>query len=171
MHPRSIYMLKKKKVQADNVWGKRCAAKRGKRTRVCHSRQFVRGVEPTACEYSFSSPEIARIFVLIRSSVTIRSNVYIALTQNPEGHAIYTCAVRATARDDIYVRACACVRCVCGRNHAEPRAEVCTVPDKHCNPVTLRLRGLSATGVTVGARNEKRRNERNTRTCMRTHTL
>jgi len=38
----------------------------------------------------------------------------------------------------------------------QSHTEVCTVAGKHCNPVTLRLRGLSATVVTVEARDEKR---------------
>lgn len=71
--------------------------------------------------------------------------------------------INAAARGDTCMRACAYTG-----GTKQSHAEVCTVADKHCNPVTLRLRGLSATVGTVGARNERRQNERNTGLYVRT---
>lgn len=84
VHSRSIYMPKK--VQAKNVWGKRYGERENARLpfpAICTPRLRLRTF------ISKFSPEIARIFVLIRNIVAIRANVCIVPTWNPWRRAIY----------------------------------------------------------------------------------
>lgn len=101
-----------------------------------------------------------------RFGVFVENRTYFCFNSHLRAHVLYclycfdtgfrgAVSTRGSVSEDTRLAAMRAYSAYAGEI-TQSRTEVCTVAGKHCNPVTRRLRGLSATDVTVGASDEKR---------------